>query len=157
MQTIGFTDHDHSTCIATNLALAEERCRTRGLQLTRGRRRVLEILLQQHRAMGAYDILEHLRKNGMGAQPPTAYRALEFLVSQGLAHKIEHLNAFIACDYPGTEHAPAFLICRDCNNVAEAHSDDTRQFINRTANRAGFETESAIVEFFGLCPNCRND
>lgn len=156
MQTVGFTDHDHNACIASNLALAEARCRENGAQLTKGRRRVLEILLQQHRALGAYDILEQLRDNGLGAQPPTAYRALEFLVAQGLAHKIEHLNAFIACDCPGEDHAPAFLICRACSNVAEAHSDSTRDFIDETAKQAGFQAETTVVEFFGLCPNCRD-
>jgi Fur family zinc uptake transcriptional regulator len=79
------------------LAAAEARCAAGGLRFTPVRRKVLEILLQDHRALGAYSILDRLREEGFGSQPPVAYRALDFLVANGLAHKIERLNAFIAC------------------------------------------------------------
>jgi Fur family zinc uptake transcriptional regulator len=82
--------------------------------LTPVRRRVLEILLAQHRALGAYDILDTLREEGLGSQPPVADRALDFLIKNGFAHKIERLNAFIACTHLGQSHTPAFLICWNC-------------------------------------------
>ena len=72
------------------------------------RRRALEILLKEHRALGAYEVLDGLREPGFGSQPPVAYRALEFLVTHGFAHRVERLNAFIACAHPGKAHAPAF-------------------------------------------------
>jgi Fur family zinc uptake transcriptional regulator len=75
---------------------------------------VLEILLAQHRALGAYDILDTLREEGLGSQPPFADRALDFLIKNGFAHKIERLNAFIACTHLGQSYMPAFLICRNC-------------------------------------------
>ena len=93
---------------------------TKGVRLTPVRRRVLEILLEEHRALGAYDVLQRLAAEGFGNQPPVAYRALDFLVEQGLAHRIRRLNAFTACMHPGEAHAPAFLICRACDAVAEA-------------------------------------
>ena len=114
MDALGFTHHDHQHCISHAIGAAEEACAEQGLQLTPQRRRVLEILLEEHRAMGAYELLDVLRTEGIGAQPPTVYRALDFLVSNGFAHKIERLNAFVACAHPGERHAPAFLICSDC-------------------------------------------
>lgn len=155
MDPLGFEHHDHRRCVVTALAAAEAHCARHRLNLTPVRRRVLELLLEGHRAMGAYDILDHLRAEGLGAQPPVAYRALDFLVRHGFAHKIERLNAFIACTHPETDHTPAFLICRGCHAVAEAHAEPTRGMLGRAAADLGFEIEEAMVEALGRCPNCR--
>ena len=154
MPTIGFERHDHKTCIKSGLNTVDEFCARHGLQFTPVRRRVLEILLQQHRAIGAYDILDMLRAEDLGSQPPVAYRALDFLVRHGFAHKIERLNAFIACSHPGEDHTPAFLICRACDAVAEAHADPARGMLGQAAQETGFVIEQAVVEALGLCPNC---
>lgn len=153
MPRFGFSDHDHSSCIAQTVQEVEARCAAERLQLTPVRRRVLEILLQRHQALGAYDILDVLRAEGLGSQPPVAYRALDFLVKHRFAHRIEKLNAFVACTHPGEDHTPAFLICRDCNGVAEAQ--DARVALDRSARESGFAIESATIEFEGLCPGCQ--
>ena len=154
MQPIGFSRHDHARCIAGNLAQVEAQCRADGLQLTPVRRRVLEMLLHEHRALGAYDILDRLREEGLGSQPPVAYRALDFLVKHGFAHKIERLNAFVACAHPGHDHDPAFLICRKCDAVAEARGATSEGQLGSSAREAGFQIERAVVEAEGVCPNC---
>ena len=105
-----FAHHDHAHCAGDGLAAADRIARSRGARLTPVRRRTLEILLEAHRAMGAYDVLERLAKEGFGKQPPVAYRALEFLLDLGLVHRINRLNAFAACMHPGQAHNPAFLI-----------------------------------------------
>lgn len=153
MPRFGFSDHDHSSCIAQTVQEVEARCAAERLQLTPVRRRVLEILLQRHRALGAYDILDVLRAEGLGSQPPVAYRALDFLVKHRFAHRIEKLNAFVACTHPGEDHTPAFLICRDCNGVAEAQGAQVA--LDRSARESGFAIESATIEFEGLCPDCQ--
>jgi Fur family zinc uptake transcriptional regulator len=156
MTAIGFENHDHKACINDTLRAVETHCIAAKLHFTPARRRVLEILLQQHRAMGAYDILEVLGREGKGAQPPVAYRALDFLVRAGFAHKIEQLNAYIACAHPGVSHAPAFLICRSCNAVAEADAELAKGRLGDAARAAGFAIERTIVEASGLCPACQN-
>lgn len=155
METVGFSNHDHNQCIADTVSVVAERCASDGLQLTPTRQRVLEILLQRHRAMGAYDILEVLREDGLAAQPPVAYRALDFLTTHGFAHRIERLNAFVACAHAHEDHAPAFLICRLCDAVAEAPAAPARKALSKTARDAGFIIERATVEALGLCPNCQ--
>ena len=156
MDPVGFEKHDHHACIADAVAATEATCHAQGLKLTAQRRRVLEILLDEHKAMGAYDILEVLRRDGLAAQPPVAYRALDFLVEHGFAHKVERLNAFIACAHPGQNHAPAFLICRLCKGVAETPSSTPRSALCDIAQAAGFEVEATVVEAVGLCPSCRD-
>lgn len=151
---VGFAHHDHDTCVADGLAAAEARCEKEGLRFTPVRRKVLEILLQEHRALGAYTILDRLREEGFGSQPPVAYRALDFLVAHGLAHKIERLNAFIACAHPGENHAPAFMICRLCESVAEAQSAPARGALGAAARATGFRIERTVVEAEGVCPSC---
>ncbi|EEX16986.1 transcriptional regulator, Fur family [Citreicella sp. SE45] len=155
MDTLGFTTHDHGHCIAQALSSAEETCAEQGLQLTAQRRRVLEILLQEHRAMGAYELLDVLRSEGQGAQPPTVYRALDFLVTNGFAHKIERLNAFVACAHPGERHAPAFLICKGCGSVAEMPSRDIARAVREAAAGLAFEVSRMVIEAEGACPSCR--
>jgi len=151
---VGFQKHNHDTCVATALATAEAICKQDGLRLTPVRREVLTLLLQEHRAMGAYAILDHLRVAGFGSQPPVAYRALDFLVEHGFAHKIERLNAFVACAHPGSNHSPAFMICRLCDAVAETHSTPAKGALGAAARAAGFEIERTVVEAEGVCPDC---
>lgn len=151
---LGFAHHDHGACVSDTFATAEARCAAEGLRFTPVRRRVLEILLQEHRALGAYAILDRLREGGFGSQPPVAYRALDFLVSHGFAHKIERLNAFIACAHPSQSHMPAFMICRLCEAVAEAHSSPARGALGDAARATGFRIERTVVEAEGVCPAC---
>ncbi|WP_342071624.1 Fur family transcriptional regulator [Yoonia algicola] len=151
---LGFMHHDHSACVSHTLAAAEARCAAEGLRFTPVRRKVLEILLHEHRALGAYTILDRLREDGFGSQPPVAYRALDFLVANGLAHKIERLNAFIACVQPGHSHTPAFMICRLCDAVAETQSSPARGSLGDAARATGFRIERTVIEAEGLCPAC---
>lgn len=150
----GFAPHDHSGCVADGLAVAERACAERGVKLTPVRRRTFEILLEAHAAMGAYDILARLDADGFGAKPPVAYRALSFLVEQGFAHRIERLNAFVACSHPDTSHDPAFMICRSCGTVAEAEAKNAG--LSATAATSGFQIEQTVIEAEGLCPTCQD-
>lgn len=150
-----FAPHDHSHCAGDGLARAEDLAASRGVRLTPVRRRVLEILLEAHRALGAYDVLQRLAAEGFGNQPPVAYRALEFLVENGLVHRIRRLNAFTACMHPGAEHNPAFLICRLCDVVAEAPAAPVRAALDHAAAGLGFVIERSNVEALGLCPSCQ--
>ena len=150
--SLGFHSHNHDHCVQSALAAAEGICAEKKVQLTPIRRRVFEILLENHQAMGAYDILARLNAEGLGSKPPVAYRALSFLVEHGFAHRIERLNAFIACTHPGASHAPAFMICRSCGNVAEA---EVSEALGPAADRAGFQIEQTVIEAEGLCPTCQ--
>ncbi len=129
----------------------------RGLRLTPVRKRVLQILLESHQALGAYDVLNRLAAEGFGNQPPVAYRALEFLEEQGLVHRIRRLNAFAACMHPGEEHAPVFLICTGCKTVAEAPATGIGAALGLAASGMGFVIERATVEAVGKCPACRSE
>ena len=155
MSAIGFNCQDHSACVGGSLQRAEDRCKAAGLKLTPVRRRALEILLREHRALGAYELLSHLAKDGLGSQPPVAYRALDFLVKSGLAHKIEALNAYVACTHTELDHAPVFLICRKCNSVAETHATPESGRLGDAARATGFQIERTVVEAQGLCPECQ--
>ncbi len=152
---MAFAPHDHIHCSSDALARAEAVVAQKGLRLTPVRRRTLEILLEDHRALGAYDVLTRLSAEGFGNQPPVAYRALEFLTEQGLAHRIQRLNAFTACMHAGETHAPAFLICRICNLVAEAAAAPVQAALAASAAETGFSIERSTIEALGLCPGCQ--
>ena len=152
-----FARHDHAACCGSVLARADRLVRESGLRLTPVRRRALEILLEEHRALGAYEVLERLAAEGYGNQPPVAYRALEFLVAHGLAHRVRRLNAFAACMRPGPAHAPAFLICKECNSVAEVGDERIGDALRHAARDNGFAMERMNIEAVGLCPSCRKE
>jgi Fur family zinc uptake transcriptional regulator len=150
-----FHSHDHHGCSGSVLAVAERLVTERGIRLTPVRRRTLEILLESHRAMGAYDVLDRLAAEGFGRQPPVVYRALEFLVENGLAHRIQILNAFAACMHPETAHQPVFLICDGCHRIAEAPADGLRAALDTAAAGLGFAVARTSFEATGQCPTCR--
>ena len=147
-----FDRHDHGTCVVQAIAAAEFACAERGERLTPLRRRTLEILLESHAALGAYDVLARLEAEGFGSKPPVAYRALSFLVENGFAHRIEGLSAYVACARPGAAHDPSFLVCRSCRRVAEEAIDAP---LAPEAAAEGFVVERTVVEAQGLCPACR--
>ncbi len=154
---VAFQPHDHDSCCSDALSRTEERALQAGLRLTPVRRRTLEILLEAHRAMGAYEVLERLSADGFGSQPPVAYRALEFLVENGFAHRIRRLNAFMACTHPDTTHRPMFLICDNCEAVAELDANAVQAEVRRSAETLGFEVERMNLEAVGRCPTCKVD
>lgn len=150
---LAFSDHDHASCTETALQAAEHTCHARGLRLTPVRRAALEVLLREHKALGAYDLLAHLAEAGHGDQPPVAYRALNFLTEAGFAHKIEALNAYVACAHVGSSHAPVFLICTRCKAVAETEMPEGG--LTPVASATGFAIDRTVIEATGLCPACQ--
>ncbi len=150
-----FIKHNHRRCRDSGLREAKAYCSENGLRLTPVRARVLEIMLEAHRALGAYDILERLRADGLGGQPPVVYRALDFLVAHGFVHRLERLNAFTACAHPSEDHEAMFLICGDCHRVAEAPLAPLTGKIDGIAVSMGFDVSARTVEVVGRCPSCQ--
>lgn len=157
-QADGFpeADHDHETCVDEALERAAEICERRQVRLTPLRRRVLQAVWSGHKPVGAYDILTILTGERGTTAPPTVYRALEFLLENGLIHRIESLNAFVGCTKPGQNHAWQLLICRACGRVAEISDGALEKAIAAAAARAGFTLQRRTIELAGLCSACRN-
>ena len=149
-------EHNHGSCIAEALRTADTLCATKGARLTPTRRRVLEVVWRGHRPVGAYEILDVLRAEGKNAQPPTVYRALEFLQEQGLIHRIALLNAYTGCGKPGQSHDGQFLICTSCRSLAEITDDAISSAIAHRAKTDGFKIAHTTVEIEGLCPTCQS-
>ncbi len=154
-QVVGFSQHNHQRCVTEALAEADAHCHEHSLRFTPVRRRTLGILLESHAAMGAYEVLDRLNQESLGSTPPIAYRALSFLLDQGFIHRIERLNAYIACSHPGANHHPAFLICTDCGNVAETSMSLGTSSLSRTARLNGFQIQHTTIEAEGQCPGCQ--
>ncbi|WP_020592128.1 Fur family transcriptional regulator [Kiloniella laminariae] len=148
-------NHDHGRCIHTAMKVADKLCLSRSVRLTPARRRVLELIWESHHPVGAYDVLSKLSQESGKTAPPTVYRALEFLMEQGLIHRIESLNAYVGCAHPAEEHAGLFLICTDCGCAAEVHDEAIDQAIVTKAATLGFRPEQRTLEVRGTCPDCR--
>lgn len=116
---------------------------------------MFELIWERHAPIGAYDILSALKKGEGALAPPTVYRALEFLLDAGLIHRIDTLNAFLACESPQEVHAGQFLVCRSCNQVTELDDPAISRLLVQKAKAAGFSADAQDVEIKGLCSNCQ--
>ena len=149
-------DHDHDRCTVDALAHAEAQCAKRSQRLTPIRRQVLEALLTSHRPLGAYEIIERTATPGARPAPITIYRALDFLKENGLVHRIESRNAFIACiNNHGIDDLVVFLICERCGSVGEAASAAVAQTLKAASRAAGFTPKAPVIEISGVCAHCR--
>jgi len=160
-----------SGSVAAALQSAEVHCLRHGVALTPLRRQVLGVVLAADAPIGAYAILDQLKGLRGSAAPPTVYRALEFLLEQQLVHRVERLNAFVACAVPseGSEAAhdhahcahhhegsaqPQFLICGRCGSVAELADEAVAQVLAGAARRQGFAPARMTIEIEGTCHRC---
>ncbi|WP_085488753.1 Fur family transcriptional regulator [Paraburkholderia susongensis] len=147
--------HAHGASQEAALALAEEYCRERGEKLTPIRRKVLELLLNSGRATKAYSLLDEMRQIHPGSAPPTVYRALDFLLSAGLVHRIESINAFTVChDLTQCQHG-ILVVCQQCGSVTELHQPKLRQALVAQIEDAGYRLASDEIELKGLCSACQ--
>ncbi len=132
---------------------AEAMAARRGQRMTKIRRKVLRLLLESEEPSKAYDLLANLDGEG-AAKPPTIYRALDFLQEAGLAHKIESLNAYVACGHTSHKHSAVFLICEECGAAEELHAVATNEALRAETDAAGFRMRQAVIEARGVCRDC---
>src|SRR5437899_12810948 len=149
-------DHDHGRCTADALDHAERVCERRAQKFTPIRRQVLQALLSSHRPLGAYEVIDELAKSMPRPAPIPVYRALDFLMENGLVHRIESRNAFLACAHDHDETSMvAFLICDHCGSVGEIPAAPVAQSLNAAARASGFAPKLSVVEIAGTCAHCQ--
>jgi Fur family zinc uptake transcriptional regulator len=146
--------HDHNNCIENAMEIAESICEQNALRFTKIRRRVLQLVWNSHSAIKAYDILELLQQEDASAKPPTAYRALDFLLEHGFIHRIESLNAYIGCPQPEHNHNFQLLICNNCGVVKEMDKPELSSQMESYADEFKFALSSQVIELHGLCYKC---
>ena len=135
----------------------ERACQERGLRLTPIRARVLTLVAEAGRPVKAYDLLDQVRAgSGVGADaPPTVYRALDFLLANGFIHKLQSVNAFVACHHPdAAQHSVPFLICNRCHGAVELEDADVVAALDERARALGFVPQAQTLEVHGLCAEC---
>lgn len=130
------------------MAKAEHYCAAKNLSLTPVRKRVLQLLLEANGPVKAYDLLASLKPGG-NAQPPTVYRALDFLTGAGLAHKVESLNAYTACVHDHCDGGVELYICETCGTVDESHYHASPR-----TGPGGFTIARSVIEHYGQCATC---
>jgi Fur family zinc uptake transcriptional regulator len=140
--------NDNNTAADQKSRIEAARARVTGAgeRFTPLREHVLELIISDGGAIKAYDLLDRLRPDLGSPKPPTVYRALEFLSKHGLIHRVEAINAFIACDHQHEGHLAEFFICENCQSVEERHAHD-----HTDCKPDGFEINRSVVEHYGQC------
>ncbi len=123
--------------------------------LTRNQELVLDVLQKSDVPISAYDILDRLRDEGIKA-PLQIYRALDVLIALGISHRLESLNAYMACADKHCSHknATGFIICEKCGNADEFSDTRLNNRMNKLAASQGFQTVQSMVEIKGICAKC---
>ena len=150
-----FHRHDHEKCWADALNTAEALCSANGARLTDQRKQVLGYIWESHKPIKAYEILEKIAAESGKVQPPTVYRALDFLIENKLIHRIDSLNAFTGCHHPEAGHDCFFLICTECGNADECCSPDLKSAISNTSDAHRFNINRITLEVSGQCEHCQ--
>lgn len=148
--------HDHKPSrseLTERMALAQARIEAAGERMTAPRQRTFEMVLEASGPIKAYELIEKFYEDGP-AKPPTVYRSLAFLEQLGLIHRIESLNAYVACSHTDEAHAAGFLLCECCGHSEEL-SGLSADFWQGAAQAQGFEIKHLTLEVRGLCKACR--
>ena len=159
-----FTPQD----VAKRLEAAKEQSRLRGVRFTPLRQQIYTLVLQANKPVGAYDLITQLqqirlestdesanKQTQKNVAPPTVYRSLEFLLSEGLIHQLTSLNAYVPCCHPRAQHTAAFLICQHCQRVQECSSLPVQEMMSFAEQDIGFVVDHSVIELSGRCQNCQ--
>lgn len=149
--------------IEARLLAAQQHCRTRGVRFTPLRQQIYALILSASAPVGAYDLITLLQKERLDTDakvsknvaPPTVYRSLEFLLSEGLIHQLTSINAYVPCCHPRAQHTAAFLICDNCHSVQECSSMPAEEIIHFAQHDAGFVVARSVIELSGRCQSCQ--
>ncbi|WP_201576962.1 transcriptional repressor [Psychrobacter sp. H8-1] len=159
-----FTPQD----VAKRLEAAKEQSRLREVRFTPLRQQIYTLVLQANKPVGAYDLITQLqqirlestdesanKQTQKNVAPPTVYRSLEFLLSEGLIHQLTSLNAYVPCCHPRAQHTAAFLICQHCQRVQECSSLPVQEMMSFAEQDIGFVVDHSVIELSGRCQNCQ--
>jgi Fur family zinc uptake transcriptional regulator len=166
-----FTPQD----VIERLNAAKEQCRLNGSRFTALRQQIYQLILEANKPIGAYDLIAQLqsvrlsdtdnsddtknqsgkRKTTKNVAPPTVYRSLEFLLSEGLIHQLTSINAYVPCCHPRAQHTAAFLICGQCQRVQECSSLPVQEIMSFAEQDVGFVVERSVIELSGRCQACQ--
>ncbi len=122
-------------------------------ELSDTQKRVHRILTAAQNPLSAYEVLDRLRAKG-AVTPPTVYRSLDKLIEKGLAHRLESLNAYVACKHPHHHDMAAFAICESCGLVTEFTDPHISERLSRWSDGHAFCPKKVTVEIRGLCETC---
>ena len=151
--------HEHAPpsarAVAASLARARARC---GARLTDTREAILRLILEAGRPVTAYELLDALSgQTGRPRNPPTVYRALEFLLEQGIVSRVESLGAYTICSHIGEAHSCVFFLCTCCGEAQEVSDPNLDSRLAEMANALDFSTAQPVIEITGLCRNCHHE
>ncbi|MBQ77133.1 MAG: transcriptional repressor [Cellvibrionales bacterium] len=139
---------------------AEAMCLDAGVRLTMKRKRTLALLLEEESPVSAYELIDLYKASyGESLTAMSAYRMLNFLVEETLAHRLNSVNKYTACEHINCNHAhdlPQFLICDNCQSVSEAGiQKHTLDQLKADVLKSGFSMDNQQLELHGLCSNCQ--
>lgn len=134
---------------------AQDYCDEHGFRFTEPRKLTLQVIAQHGQPIGAYDVIEAIGEITAKPKPTTVYRAIDFLQHQGFIHKIESMNAFVACHAGHNHRGSQFVICNDCGSAKEIHLCNLPADLQEQLKKSGFDMAYWNTEIHGVCNQCK--
>lgn len=145
---------NHQECSSKAINEAKNICQEYGLRFTDSRKEVFEKIIANHAPTKAYDILDELQKDNKNVKAPIVYRALDFLMENGLIHRLHSFNSYVKCSHPKKHNHCYFMICNKCNSIEECCSLNLSKDIEKIGKSKQFKIENVAIEIEGTCFEC---
>ena len=149
------TCNKHNKCIEKAIKMVEKISKKKGLHFTPLRRSIFTLIWQNHLPLKAYDILTLFQKEDPSAKPITIYRTLDFLLENGMIHKLESQNTYLGCNHPEEIHNCYFTICKKCKKVSEECQSNLLSNVYSNLIQQNFHVDHVTLEIQGICQNCQ--
>lgn len=131
------------------------RLRRAGYKITPSRMAVLEVIAQEGEHLNPNEVLDQAKSIHAGIGRATVYRTLELLTQLGIVRPI-----YVGEDGPiyiRAEGGHHHLVCSNCGRVVDFERCAADEIANELAARHGFDITSHLLEFYGVCPDCRRE
>ena len=133
---------------------AKKYCETKNYRFTEPRERVLKVLVESTKPMGAYDIIKALSTKKHQVKPATVYRAIDFWIYQGYVHKINSLNSYLACCHEHSHGHSFIFICEQCDETFELETTGLPANVLQLLKKNKASLSHSSTELYGNCQHC---
>jgi Fe2+ or Zn2+ uptake regulation protein len=123
------------------------------LRRTRQREAVIKVLRSSHSHPTADWVYEEVKKTLPSISKGTVYRNLKMLCESGEISELDLSGA--TRRFEGRQESHYHFRCQGCGEIFDLNEPVNHALDRRIAEQTGFEVACHLLEFRGLCRDCR--
>lgn len=131
-----------------------ETLKRQGHKLTPQRLAIIRILAASEGHPSVEEIYGQLKRKFPGISQATVYRNIMLIKSLGEVLEIGFAGG--SSRYDGRRPYPhPHIVCLKCNKIVDPELDTLHDMTKEITDESGFEIITYRLDFFGVCPECR--